>query len=125
MLRVIGLTLLFAALALRAGAAAPPPDRFDGQYMGELILTKEITDCTRPPLGAIYPLTVAGGHVRFNYAPRFNTTLVGAVDERGILKASAKLRRGRVIQMTGRIQGASLTATITSPSCRYNFQTRN
>src|SRR5713101_4384770 len=123
MLRRLGLALLFAA-AIGTIASAQGSERFDGQYMGELTLTKVINDCTRPPPGAMYPLTISRGEVRFIYAPRFATTLTGRVDDRGMLKASARLRRGSV-QMTGRIQGGNLTATIVSPSCNYTFQTRN
>jgi hypothetical protein len=98
--------------------------KFDGQYMGELTLTKEITgDCTTPPLGALYPLTVSRGEVRFKYVPRFNTSLSGKVDQNGLFKASARLRRGSV-QMTGSIQGNNITAYIVSPSCKYTFKTK-
>jgi hypothetical protein len=93
--------------------------------MGELTLTKEITgDCTAPPLGALYPLTISRGEVRFAYRPRFGTTLRGRVGENGIFKASASLRKG-FVQMTGRIQGNNLTASIVSPSCNYMFKTKN
>jgi hypothetical protein len=33
-----------------------------------------INDYTQPPLGALYPLTISGGEVRFAYVPRFDTT---------------------------------------------------
>ena len=99
--------------------------KFDGQYMGELTLTKVIDgDCAQPPLGALYPLTISRGDLRFKYVPRFGTTLSGKVAENGTFKASARLRRG-FAQMTGRIQGNSLTAHIVSPSCNYTFQTIN
>jgi hypothetical protein len=57
--------------------------------MGELTLTKVINgDCTKPPFGALYPLTISRGEVRFAYRPRFDTTLSGTVDEPvGILSA--------------------------------------
>src|SRR5713226_728293 len=93
MWRRLGLGLLFGA-AIGGIASAQGSDRFDGQYMGELILTKVvINDCTQPPLGAMYPLTIANGSVRFIYAPRFATTLIGKVDDRGMFKAGARLRR--------------------------------
>ncbi len=99
--------------------------KFDGQYMGELTLTNIIEgDCTQPPLGALYPLTVSRGEVRLVYLPRFGTTLRGRVGENGNFKASARLRRG-VVEMTGHIQGNNLTAYIVSPSCNYTFQTKN
>ena len=105
----------------RVGAGSA---KFDGQYMGELTLTKEISgDCTQPPPGALYPLTVSRGEVRFAYVPRFDTTLSGKVDENGIFKASARVRKG-FVQMTGRIQGSNLTAHIVLPSCNYTFQTK-
>ena len=122
MLRWLGLGVLlgFGSVAWAQGSAS-----FDGQYMGELALTKVISgDCTQPPLGALYPLTISRGEVRFVYVPRFGTTLRGKVGEDGIFKASARLRRG-FVQMTGRIQGSSLTASIVSPSCNYAFQTKN
>ena len=123
MLRWLGLGLLIStgpvSLAWAQGSA-----KFDGQYMGELILTKAINDCTQPPPGALYPLTISRGEVRFAYLPRFGTTLSGKVDENGIFKASARLRKG-FVQMTGRIQGNHLTAAIVSPSCNYKFQTKN
>ena len=123
MLRWLGLGLLlgtgFGSVAWAQGSA-----KFDGQYMGELTLTKEISgDCTQPPPGALYPLTVSRGEVRFAYVPRFDTTLSGKVDENGIFKAYARLRKG-FVQMTGRIQGNNLTGHIVSPSCNYTFQTK-
>jgi hypothetical protein len=123
MLRWLGMGLLlgtgFGSVAWAQGSA-----KFDGQYMGELTLTKETSgDCTMPPLGALYPLTVSRGEVRFKYVPRFNTSLAGKVDQNGMFKASARLRKG-VVQMTGHIQGNSLTAEIVSPSCKYTFKTK-
>ena len=123
MLRSLGLGLLLGT-GLGSVAWAQNSAKFDGQYVGELTLTKVINDCTQPPLGALYPLTISRGEVRFKYVPRFNTTLTGKVDENGSFKASARLRRGS-IQMTGHIQGNNLTAYIVSPSCNYTFQTKN
>jgi hypothetical protein len=117
---LLGVWVVSAAL-LNAGAArgAGP---FDGQYTGELTLKGIIGgDCTRPPLGAVYPLTIANGQVRFKYVPRFDTTLIGTIDATGNFKASRVLRRGEV-KMVGRVQGTELSATITSPSCIYGFQ---
>ena len=122
--RSLGLGLLLAA-ALGSAAWAQGASRFDGQYAGELTLTSLIAgDCTTPPQGALYPLTVSGGQVRFAYVPRFATTLTGTVAADGSFKASAQVKSG-MIQMTGRIQGNSVTANLVSPSCRYTFQTRN
>ena len=124
MLRCLGLGLLLGA-GLGSVAWAQGSAKFDGQYMGELTLTKEISgDCTTPPLGSLYPLTISRGKVRFAYLPRFNTTLGGSVDENGIFKASARLPKG-FVQMTGRIQGNNLTASIVSPSCNYTFKTKH
>ena len=123
MLRWLGLGILLGT-GLGSVAWAQSSTKFDGQYVGELSLTKVINDCTQPPLGALYTLTISRGEVRFKYAPRFNTTLTGKVSEDGMFKASARLRRG-VIQMTGHIQGNNLTAYIVSPSCNYTFQTKN
>jgi hypothetical protein len=123
MLRSLGLGLLLGT-GLGSVGWAQGSAKFDGQYMGELTLTKETSgDCTTPPLGALYPLTVSRGEVRFNYVPRFNTSLGGKVDQNGMFKASARLRTG-VVQMTGHIQGNSLTAEIVSPSCKYTFKTK-
>jgi hypothetical protein len=123
MLRWLGLGLLLGT-GLGSIAWAQGSARFDGQYMGELTLTKEMSgDCTTPPLGALYPLTVSRGEVRFKYVPRFNTSLSGKVDQNGLFKASARLRRGSV-QMTGNIQGNNITAYIVSPSCKYTFKTK-
>ena len=122
MLRWLGPGLLLgtASVALAQGAAA-----FDGQYVGELILTKVIDgDCTQPPLGALYSLSISRGEVRFAYAPRFNTVLVGRVAKDGSFRAVFRLRRG-AIQMTGRTDGNGLTAYIVSPSCNYTFQTKS
>jgi hypothetical protein len=124
MLRWLGLGLLLGT-GLANVAWAQGSAKFDGQYMGELTLTKEITgDCTQPPLGALYPLTISRGQVRFVYRPRFGTTLIGRVDENGILRASARLRKG-FANMTGRVEGNNLRAEIRSPSCNYMFQTKN
>jgi hypothetical protein len=125
MLRLLGVGLLLA-VGVGGAARAQGTTQFDGKYMGELTLTKTVRgDCTRPPLGSLYPLIISRGEVRFTYAPRFGTTLNGTVDDQGILKASTRLRKGS-IQMTGRIQGGiHLTAYIFSPSCNYTFQTRN
>src|SRR5437879_9071551 len=124
MLKWLGLGLLLAAapgnVAWAQGSA-----RFDGQYTGELTLTRTLKgDCTQPPSGALYPLTISGGNVRFAYVPRFATTLNGRVGDDGKFTASARLRKGWA-QMTGRVQGNNVTASIVSPSCNYTFQTRN
>lgn len=123
MLRWLGPGLLLGSVVVGV-AWAQPSVKFDGQYMGELTLTKVINgDCTQPPLGALYPLTISKGEVRFAYLPRFDTVLSGSVDETGIFKASARLHRG-FVRMTGRIQGNNLTANIISSSCNYTFQTK-
>jgi hypothetical protein len=110
----------FAGLAWAQGSTA-----FDGQYMGQLTLTKTVSgDCTEPPPGALYPLAISGGRVEFKYVPRFDTILQGRVDESGRFTAIRRLRRGRVT-MTGRIHGNNVTATINSPSCNYTFRTQN
>jgi hypothetical protein len=124
MLRWMGLSLLLCTV-FGSAAWAQGSAKFDGQYMGELTLTKEISgDCTRPPQGALYPLTITRGEVLFAYRPRFGTTLTGRVNENGVFRASARLRRG-FVQMTGSIQGRKLTAYLVSPSCHYTFQTKN
>jgi hypothetical protein len=123
MLRWLVLGLVFGTgfgMAWAQGSAM-----FDGQYRGELTLTKVIKgDCTQPPLGALYPITISRGEVRFAYVPRFDTTLRGRVGENGNFKASARARKG-FVQMTGRIQGNNITAYIVSPSCNYTFQTKD
>jgi hypothetical protein len=124
MLRRLGLGLLLGGGV--AGAAwAQGPAQFDGQYTGELVLVHEKKgDCTQPPSGALYPLTISRGEVRFSYVPRFATTLSGRIAPDGVFRASARAKKG-VVQMTGRIEGNSVTAEIASPSCIYTFQTRN
>ncbi len=63
MRRWLGLGLLLGA-GLGSVAWAQDSARFDGQYMGELTLTKVIDgDCTQPPLGSLYPLTISKGRV--------------------------------------------------------------
>ena len=117
--------LLLLGAGLGGAALAQGTAAFDGQYVGELALANVISgDCTPPPLGAVYPLTISRGEVRFAYVPRFATTLIGRVNADGSFKAAARLKRGAV-QMTGHIQGGNITATILSPSCNYTFQTRN
>jgi hypothetical protein len=124
MLRWLALGLLLGS-GLGSAALAQGSAKFDGQYMGELTLTREISgDCTRPPLGALYPLTISRSAVRFVYRPRFGTTLSGKVDENGAFRASARLRKGSV-HMTGRIHGNNVSASIESPSCNYTFQTKH
>ena len=122
--KLVGPSLLLCT-ALASAAWAQGSARFDGEYRGELTLTNEIKEnCTRPPLGALYPLRISRGQVQFVYVPRFDTTLRGWVDENGIFKASARIRHGSV-QMTGRIRGNNVTAYIVSPSCNYTFQTKD
>lgn len=125
MLKALGLGLLLGA-GFAGVAWAQGSSRFDGQYAGELTLSKIIKgDCTEPPLGAVYPLSISGGIVRFKYVPRFDTTLIGTVDARGDFKASRRLKRG-LVSMTGHIiDGNTLTASIVSPSCYYTFQAKN
>jgi hypothetical protein len=119
-----GLGFLLSA-GLGSVAWAQGTARFDGQYVGELTLTGIVSgDCTQPPAGSAYPLTISGGQVRFKYVPRFDTTLIGTVDEKGNFKAARRLRQG-FVTMTGHIEGNNLTATIVSPSCNYSFQTKN
>ncbi len=124
MLRSLVLGLLLGS-GLGGVAWAQGSTKFDGQYTGELVLTGIINgDCTEPPLGSLYPLTISGGVVRFKYVPRFDTSLSGRVDDKGNFKASARLRKG-FAQMTGHVQGNTLTANIVSPSCNYTFQAKN
>ena len=124
MLKGLGSGLLLG-MSLANVAWAQGSAKFDGQYMGELTVTKEISgDCTHPPLGALYPITILRGEVRFVYRPRFGTTLVGRVDENGFLKASARLRGG-FVHMAGQTDGRNLHAEIVSPSCHYLLQTKN
>jgi hypothetical protein len=119
------LAALLGGLALAPAASAQATSRFDGEYVGELTLTALIQgDCTTPPLGALYPLTVSGGQVRFAYLPRFATTLTGSVAEDGSFRATAPTRYG-IVEMTGQIRGNAIQAQIVSPSCRYSFATRN
>jgi hypothetical protein len=124
MLRLLGLGLALGA-GLASVAWAQGSTKFDGQYRGELTLTKEIKEnCTQPPLGALYPLRISRGEVRFVYVPRFDTTLKGTVNDNGVLTASARLKHGSA-QMTGRIHGNRITAYIVTPSCHYTFQTKD
>ena len=125
MLKRLGLGLLFCA-AMGDIGWAQGPSRFDGQYAGELTLAGIIRgDCTEPPLGAVYPLTISGGQVRFKYVPRFDTTLLGMVDAKGNFQATGRTKHGFVV-MNGHVtDGNTLTAAIASPSCRYSFQTKN
>ncbi|HEV2186151.1 MAG TPA: hypothetical protein VGR70_03025 [Stellaceae bacterium] len=125
MLKRLGLSLLIGA-ALGSVAWAQVSTRFDGQYAGELTLTGIINgDCTEPPLGAVYPLTISGGILRFKYVPRFDTTLSGPVDAKGNFQATGRTKHGFVV-MNGHVtDGNTLTASIVSPSCRYAFQTKN
>jgi len=121
--RRLGLGLLLG-VGLVSVASAQGSAQYDGQYTGELTLTKLVKgNCTKPPLGALYPLTISGGEVRFAYVPRFDTTLRGKVDDNGIFKAYARARKG-LVEMTGSIQGNILTAYIASPSCNYIFRTK-
>lgn len=123
MLERLGLSLLIAA-ALSTEASAQGSTKFDGQYVGELTLTKVTSgDCTPPPSGALYPLTISGGQVKFKYDPRFDTVLVGNIDREGSFKATRNLPKGAV-SMIGRIHGNNVTASITSPSCQYTFRTK-
>jgi hypothetical protein len=124
MLRCLGLGLLLGT-GLASVGWAQGSGKFDGQYMGELTLTKVVSgDCTKPPLGALYPLTISRGEVRFAYRPRFDTALSGRIGENGNFTASARVPKG-VVYMRGRVQGNSVTASIESPSCQYSFQTKN
>jgi hypothetical protein len=122
MWKCLALGLLMAGLVTPAWAQGPA--RFDGQYVGELTLRKVVSgDCTRPPLGARYPLIISGNEVQFKYVPRFDTVLRGKVDQNGTFTASRDLRAGS-ISMTGHVQGNKVTARISSPSCIYTFRTR-
>jgi hypothetical protein len=124
MLKWLRLALVFAA-ALGGDAWAQSATRFDGQYVGKLTLMKILSgDCTEPPPGALYPLAVSGGRVQFNYLPRFDTILRGYVAPDGTFTASRRLQKG-TIDMTGRIEGIDVKATIRSPSCIYRFRTAN
>lgn len=123
-MKLSGLSLLLT-IGLVSVAWAQGSSRFDGQYSGELTLTKEIEgNCTQPPLGALYPLRISRGEVRFDYVPRFDTRLSGRIDQNGTFKASARIRKG-VVEMTGRVQGNHITAYIVSPSCNYTFESKD
>jgi hypothetical protein len=119
----LGLGILLAAGAASA-VWAQGVSRFDGQYVGALTLSGVVSgDCTTPPVGSAYPLSVSGGVVRFKYVPRFDTTLVGRVDAKGDFKATTSLHHG-VATMTGHIDANhNLTALVQTPSCKYQYQT--
>jgi hypothetical protein len=124
MLKWLGLGLLLVS-AFGSAAWAQGSIKFDGQYVGALTLRKVISgNCTPPPVGAVYPLTISGGQVQFKYDPRFDTMLRGTVDEHGNFRASRVLRKGMII-MTGHIHRNIVTANIKSPSCNYTFRTSN
>jgi hypothetical protein len=124
MLRRLGWGLALGAGMAGAAAAQTAAD-FDGRYVGELTLTKTIDgDCTPPPVGATYPLTIAGGRVSFAYVPHFDAILTGRIDRTGAFTASAPLKHGSV-RMTGQVRGVRLTATIVSPSCIYAFRAQD
>jgi hypothetical protein len=124
MLKWLGPSLLLGA-ALGNVAWAQGSTKFDGQYVGELTLGKTIRgDCTEPPAGALFPLTISGGQVEFKYVPLFDTILRGKVDENGAFKAVRRVRKG-LVSMAGRIQENNVTAHIKSPSCDYTFRTRH
>jgi hypothetical protein len=121
MLKRLGLVVLLGA-GLGSAAWAQGVSKFDGQYVGELTLTGIVNgDCTKPPVGAAYPLAISRGRVQFKYVPRFDTILIGTVDGNGNITAARRLKRGWV-SMTGHIQGNNLTAYIVSPSCNYTFR---
>jgi hypothetical protein len=116
---------ILLATGLTGVVWAQSPSNFDGQYVGELTLTRvRQGDCTSPPLGAIYPLTISRGEVHFAYIPLFATTLNGRIAPDGAFKATARLRHG-IIEMTGQVQGSEVTANLVSPSCVYTFRTRS
>lgn len=118
----LGLGLLFG-MAAWGVAQAQTAGPFDGQYVGELALTSVVTgDCAEPAPGALYPMNVSRGVVRFKYTPRSRTTLTGTVNPDGSFEATGRLRRG-VVRMTGRIDGDTVTAEIHSPSCNYSYRT--
>ena len=121
LLLVTVLSLSAVNLVLAQGAS-----KYDGKYVGALTLKGIISgDCTPPPVGSEYPLTIAGGVVRFKYVARFDTTLVGAIDDKGNFKASARTKTG-VINMVGHfVAYGRLTANIQSPSCMYSFDASN
>jgi hypothetical protein len=123
MLKWHGLGLLLGVVLANI-AWAQDFARFDGQYVGELTLTKVINgNCTPPSLGSLYPLTISAGQVQFKYDPRFDTVLRGHVNEDGTFMATRLLRKGQVM-MIGYIQGRNITGYIESPSCRYTFETK-
>ena len=104
MLKWQGLGILLGAVLANI-AWAQGSTQFDGQYVGELTLTKVINgNCTQPPLGSLYPLTISGGQVQFKYDPRFDTILRGHVNEDGTFMATRLPRKGQV-RMIGYIQG--------------------
>jgi hypothetical protein len=118
----LGMVLSIGLVGVALGQGAT---KFDGQYVGELVLAG-IADgnCMQPPSGASYPLTITGGQIRFKYVPRFDTILTGKVEPNGTFRAGRQLRHG-FVTMTGHIEGRNLTADIVSPSCNYTFKVRN
>jgi len=123
--RIAGSLALLLAAGSGSAAWAQGPSRFDGEYAGTLALDGVTSgDCTQPPLGARYPLSISGGEVHFAYVPRFDTTLVGRIDRNGNFAVSGRVKRG-IVRMKGRVIGRAVIASIVSPSCRYTFHTAN
>jgi len=125
MLKRLGWGVLLG-VSLISAAWAQALTKFDGRYVGELTLTGIINgNCTKPPVGAEYPLAISGGEVTFKYVPRFDTILRGRIDPNGSFKATGRTKHG-MVTMTGRITSYhNLMANIVSPSCQYNFQSKN
>jgi len=123
MLRRLGLGLSLAA-CVGGTAWGQGATIFDGTYMGQLTLTRIVKgDCTPPAPGALFPLTIAQGRVRFSYQPRFDTELTGRVRPNGAFVAAARIHGG-LVHMAGRVENGNVTARIKSPSCRYIFHTQ-
>jgi hypothetical protein len=49
--------------------------------------------------------------------------LTGSIDGNGNFTASTRVPKG-VVHMSGKVQGNTLTASITSPSCNYSFRAK-
>ena len=95
---------------------------FDGQYWGEMALTRILGGaCDQPQPGRVRLLTISNGQVQFVYNRRFNIVLTGRVDNTGSFNLSGYLPTGPV-QMVGRVTGGDIGATAQSPDCWYAYQ---
>jgi len=121
MIRLLAVAVVLTACASTSG---PAVTKYDGTYVGGLILDASSRPDACSPGNPNKPVTIKNGELSLLYNAANNTYLTGRVREDGSVDASGFLPSGSVA-LTAKVQGEMITGQAVSPNrCTYNLSAR-